>query len=400
MTLRTVPACLIVILWTVLTSCNDKATDIGNGLVPGTDSLYVVSSADSSHILDSVVTILERPRLFNNTFFLLGKTDVDDARIFIEFVGYPNLGRPEDYEVLASDLLMIPDAYKFGDTTDNTMAFSVHELTRLWTPTSTWDTIYAPTGQTDYYNPTSTPIASFSKSLTAQDSVVPVPFDLAATKRYLTWGVDSALKKQLFGLVMLPTSGRQIRLFRNSRSAQQVMKLRVITKHKDSTANDTTFVESVILNLVHSPTAAVNVPTTQGAQGHKIAFDVNLQSLPSNAIILDATLSLTYVKDASRIGNLGMDEVLRASIVPQGSPITYEYRSFVDASTQRYDLRNLAAPLQLLLRQANKRGRVRVAPDDFREFWRMNRQVYHPLSADPSLRPKLTIVYTVPNVLP
>lgn len=400
MTLRTVPACLIVVLWTVLTACNDKATDLGNGLVPGTDSLYVVSSVDSSQILDSVVTILERPRLFNNTFFLFGKTDVDDARVFIEFVAYPNLGKPDDYEVLASDLLMIPDAYKFGDTTDNTLAFTVHELTRLWTPTSTWDTIYSPTGQTDYYNPASTPIATFNKPLTTQDTVVSVPFDLAATKRYLTWGVDSALKKQLFGLVLLPTSGKQIRLFRNSRSARQVMKLRVITKHKDSTANDTSLVESVILNLVHSPTAAANVPTTQGAQGHKIAFDVNLSSIPSNAIILDATLSLNYVKDASRVGNLGVDEVLRASIVPEGSPITYEYRSFVDASTQRYDLRNLAAPLQLLLRQANKRGRVRIAPDDFREFWRMNRQVYHPLSADPSLRPKLTIVYTVPNVLP
>jgi hypothetical protein len=398
--LRTVPACLFVVLWTFLTACNDKATDLGADLVPGTDSLYVVSSVDSTQLLDSVLTIVERPRLFNNTFFLFGKTETDDARLFIEFVNYPNLGRAEDYNVISSELLMYPEVYKYGDTTDNTVAFSVHELTRLWTPSSTWDTVYSASGQTDYYNPSSTPVASFTKTLTTQDTVVPVPFDLAATKKYLTLGADSTLRKELFGLVMLPTAGRQIRLFRNSRSAQQLMKLRVITKHKDSTANDTTLIESVILNLVHSPTASADIPTTQGAQGHRIAFDVNLSSIPSNAIILDATFSLAYRKDDSQVGNLGIDEVLRATIVPEGSPITYDYRAFIDAQSQRYDLRNLAAPMQLVLRLPQKRGRVRIYPDDFREFWRMNRQVYHPMSAEASLRPKLTIVYTVPTVLP
>jgi len=384
----------------VLSSCNESPTDLGANLGPGVDSLYALSSIDSTSLLTKVSTVKRQLPFFNSTFFFLGRAEGAEARAFIEFINYPKLGDPNAWEVVSSDLLLTPAEYRFGDTANTTFAFDAFELERLWAPTITWDSIWNASDMSTFYSPSSKRVSSFSGSITPQDSIVSVPFDVASTKDWLIRGIDSTLRQSLFGVVIVPTATSHVRLFRNSEGSKQILRLRVVTKHRDSAEPDTTLLESAVACFVNTPEPSPNTLVAQGATQLRVACDVSVASIPRNAVILDAALTLTVEPSASVDGSFGPDDVLRVGIVPPGGTTPTIYQARRDGVTDQYIFRNIAGSLQAVLRSADSTTRIEVYPDDFREFWRINRTAFHGLSADPDKRPRLTLVYTIPRLHP
>ena len=395
--LRLVGAVLCVMcLVGILTACNDKPTDISIDLTPGTDTLYASSSLDTSIALIATTTSKRLP-ILNSTYSLFGKTTDSEARLFIEFINYPKIGAASDYEVIESDLQMFPQTYRYGDTNNRTVGIVAYNLKREWSLNATWDSIWAPDGSTTYYSTSDSTVCTQTILLTATDSIVDVPFSVDATKRWMTLGADSTTTSQLFGVVLLPTETGSITLFRNLNGAAQTMRLRVVYKHKDSTTNDTTYLTSAVASFVDTPLPATDELLTQGARIHSTTFSVDLTRLPRNTMILGAKFTATADKTNSVLGTSGIDEILSLIFTPTDGSSAVEYSTRVDDSG-KYLFVDLTYALQTMLREGGK-GTLVLGPIDVYEMWRMNRIRIHNVQADSTVRPRLSIIYTVPAIL-
>jgi len=387
----------VVCLVGLLTACNDKPTDIAIDLTPGTDTLYASSSTDTAIALTAVATSQRTP-ILNSTYVLFGKTTDSEARMFVEFINYPTIGAAADYEVLESHLQMFPQTYRFGDTNNRDLGIAAYDLKREWPLNATWDTVWAADGSTTYYSTADPAVSTFTQTLTAADSIVNVPFALDATKRWLTLGADSTTTSQLFGIVLLPTSTGSITQFRNLNGSAQIMRLRVVYKHKDSTTNDTTYLSSAVATFVDTPVPAADEILTQGARIHSTTFSLDVTRLPRNAMVLGAKLTLTADRASSNIGTLGIDEVLSLTYTPLGGSTPVEYTSRIDATTSSYLFIDVTYAVQAMLSEGGK-GTLVLSPWDSYELWRMNRIRIHNMQADSTVRPRLSILYTVPAIL-
>ena len=378
-----------------ITSCNDAPNTVGTELIPGTDTIYAISSLQVP-LLPSASTQSDREPLYNPDFMLYGKTVDSEGRLFVEFLQYPRLGSPDSFEIISSELMMYPQDYKYGDTSNLTLSVHSYELKQLWYPQATWDSIWAPDGSTSYYSTSDPQVCSFEKTLTAEDSVVYVPFDTQATKRWFVLGSDSTTRDQLFGLVLLPETAGSIRQFRNNNNGVQVMKLRVIYKHADSVDNDTTYLESAVADFVDTPPAAGDTDlVVQGARLHRTAFQVKIDSLPPYSIILGSSFQASVNDGASQNGTFGRDEVLTLTYLsPSGTQ--YAFSAYGDASGQ-YIFPNITTIAQLI-RKYGGTGTLLLEPQGVNKYERMNRQKLFGMESDSLHRPRLNIVYTISTV--
>lgn len=379
----------------LLAACNDAPNSIGTELIPGTDTLYTISSLSAPLIADAF-TSSQRIPLYNPETFLYGKTSDSEGRLFIEFINYVRLGAADSFEIIASDLMMYPEEYKYGDTANLTLSISGYELRQLWYPQATWDSIWAPDGQTSYYSTSDPRVCSFESVLAASDSIVYVPFDTEATKRWFVLGSDSSTREQLFGLVLVPEVPGSIRSFRNQQNGSQIMQLRVIYKHADSADNDTTFLRSAVANFVNTPLPADSAELiVQGALVHRAAFKFTIDSLPPYSIILGSTFSVFVDEFASTIGTFGRDELFSLSFT-SSSGSNYAFVTRGDASGL-FTFPNITSVTQLIRMQGGS-GTVFIEPENINKFRRMNRLKLFDMQSDSLHRPRLDIIYAIPTV--
>ncbi len=382
-------------MWTLITACNDLATDIGADIVPGTDTIYALSSV-THPILDSVQSRTKAIPLYNTVYVLFGKTNDSEARLFLEFVNYPQLGDPSEWEVLESHLQLIPQEYRYGDTTSSTVSVRGYNLSREWSIGSTWDSIWAPDGSTTYYSTSTEPVCDATEQVVASDSVLNIPMSLSETRRWLIVGADSTRRvHELFGIVLLPNGEHGIRQFRNIQSNNQLMRLRVITKHKDSSNADTTFIQSAVGTFVKAPPALSTDLVVQGTQVHYGSMRISLDSLPEYAVIVGAALTVTLDYARSHVGTGGPDELLELRYTPpSGSMLRFQSR--INANGE-YVFPNISAIAQRI-RATKQPGTIELYPSDSYETWRLNRLSFHSSFTDPAKQPLLTVLFTVPTV--
>ena len=122
---------VIAAIGVILSSCNDLPTSVGSEVVPGTDTIYALSSLDAPLLSNDTMSSVREP-LVNSTYFLIGNTQNDQARVFMEFTNYPDLGPDSAYDVVSADLQMFPQDYRYGDTSDRSVSFTAYELKRSW----------------------------------------------------------------------------------------------------------------------------------------------------------------------------------------------------------------------------------------------------------------------------
>ncbi len=390
------PAVVVLLCGLLLSGCNDLPTDVGSDLVPGTDTLYLQSST-STLLMTDAGTRSEREPFYNSTYMLFGKTSDSEARMFVELVNYPDLGAPDSFTVISSELLLQPEAYIFGDTNDRLVDLRILELQQEWSAQATWDSIWAPDGSSTYYSDAQTPLATFSATIDTANTTLAVPIDLAATKRWLDLASDSATSGQVFGMVLLPRNTASIRQFRNLNDTRQAIQLRVVWKHADSTEPDTTLISSVAASFVNTPIPQETELVTQGAHQHFASFRVQVDSLDEFAILLGARLHLKADLSRSQIGRFGIDEVLGVRFRSSGGEeLTMVTRGTADGE---YTFDNIVPILQRL-RADGGTGTIWIVPVDNYALWRMNRLWFHPTTAsDPNVQATLSIVYTIPTVL-
>jgi hypothetical protein len=395
MVLRTAGALGAVLLSLLAAACNDRPTDIGAELVPGTDTLYSITSTDRQ-LLDSMRTVTNRLPMYNGTYVLLGKTTDSEARLFVEFLRYPQLGDTNDWTVIQSDLQFRPQEYTYGDTTDKTIAMRGYNLTQAWSAQANWDSIWAPDGSSSYYTTASTPVCDGAVTYTTPDSNVTLPVSVDAAREWLVKGADSATRvNELFGIVLLPTNSNSIHQIRNVEDLKPRLLLRVITKHKDSLDPDTTFIESVVACFVDSPLAKTNELIVQGARIHHTEMRMRVDSLPDYAVIVGAKFTITVDAARSQVGSFGPDELLELQYTALDGTLL-RYQVLINENKE-YVFPNISAIAQRIRKDGGS-GTLTVYPSDAYETWRMNRLVFHDAASDPAKQPRFVVLYTVPTV--
>ena len=392
---HTLSSC-IALLCIVMVGCNDLPTVVGTDVVPGTDTLYASSSLERPFLL-SDSTVQRRTPFVNGAFFLFGNTSTDQARVFVEFINYPDLGDGSNYDLVSADLMMIPQDYRYGDTTDKSLSLMAYELKKSWSADATWDSIWNASGATDYYAVTDRPMAQFSTTITTgADTAVYVPLDTARIKQWLIKGRDSTAVKSIYGMVLLSSSTSSIRQFRNLEGVRQRMQMRVVRQLRDtSSKRDTSFVECAVANFISTAQPRTGEVVIQGGHILDARLVCSLDSIPSNAIILGGTLRVTVNTTASSIGSFGRDEILNLNYVPSSGPVIN--LASRGTSTGEFVFENIGPFLQLL-RKNGGRGELFIQPTGVYESWRMNRLHLYTLADDPFKRPRLTVAYTIPGV--
>ncbi len=387
---------LVAVCCIALAGCNDLPTVVGTDAVPGTDTLYASSSLERPFLVSDSSDVRRTPTV-NGAFFLFGNTSTDQARVFVEFINYPDLGDGSNYDLMSADLMMIPQEYRFGDTTDKTLALTAYELKKSWSANVTWDSIWNESGATDYYATSDRPLAQFSTTITTgTDTAVYVPLDTARIKQWLVKGRDSALSKEIYGMVLLSTSTSSIRQYRNLEGVRQRMQMRVVRRLRDTASTrDTTFIECVIANFISTATTAPGEVVVQGGHIRQARITCSLDSIPANAIILGGTLRVTVNMERSRVGSFGRDELLNLNYVPPSGPIIN--LASRGGANGEFVFENLGPFLQLLRRNGG-RGELFIQPTGVYESWRMNRLYLYTLADDAFKRPRLTVAYTIPGV--
>lgn len=387
---------LLICCWLGLVACNEAPTTVGASLVPGTDTLYALTSG-SDPMLDSLHTVSAYPVMYNGTYFLFGKTPTSEGRLFLEIIEYPSLGDTTKWQVLECALGMLPQTYLFGDTTDATLGMRGYDLAKVWGTQITWDSVWDANGTTDYYSESGERVVDTTVSVGPTDTLVYVNFNKNSVRRWLIVGADSARRaSEQFGMVLLPTNASSIRQYRNARLNQQVMFLRVITKNVDKETPDTTFLKTAVASFVNTqPPANASDLIVQGARIHSSKLAVHLDSLPTYSIIVGAALTVNADLAASEIGSGGIDELLELTYTAtSGRVIRFETRV---TDGNRYLFPNVSAIAQQIQLDGGK-GVLELRPADAYDTWRMNRIALYNGIAQPELAPKLTVIFTVPTV--
>ncbi len=391
-----------ITLSVLLVSCNDAPSIVGSELIPGTDSLFSAST-DSLPLLGGDTTTASELPLVNSAYFLFGSTTTAEARVFCEILNYPasiagdSSFSDSTFEVTSANLLLHPHTYGIGDTALRTLALTIYELRKFWPGNVTWDSIWAPSGTSEFYSTTDKPLATYSGSLAGfvpDSTVINIPFDQATVKRWIVASRDTAARKLVYGFVLVPNGMRQIRQFRNITSGVQSMRLRVITRKRNDTVPYIYNLDMTVAGFVNDVDALPTSLTIQGSRNVKAALTVRLDSLPKHAVVMGADLRLTADQAASVVGSLGRDEKIRLDYQPPtGQRISIDSKS---DSSGVYRFANIG-PLIDIVRRNGKPATFTFQTTGGNEFWTMNRTVFHGTGAAAALRPKLTLIYTVPG---
>lgn len=386
----------------LLSSCNDAPSIVGSELIPGTDSLYAAST-DSIPMLGGDTTTASELPLLNSAYFLMGSTSTAEARVFCEILNYPaeiagdSSFSDSTFEVTSANLQLYPHSYSIGDTLDRTLSLNVFELRKFWPGNVTWDSIWTPTGTTDYYSTSDKPLATYSGSLAGlkpDSTVISVPFDQAAVKRWIIASRDTASRKLVYGFALVSSGMRHIRQFRNISSGVQSMRLRVIARKRNDTIPFIYNLDMTVAGFVNDVDASPASLTIQGSRNVKAALTVRLDTLPKQSVIMGADLRLIVDQMASVVGSSGRDEKISLEYQPPtGQRISIE--SKLDSSGV-YRFANIG-PLIDIVRRNGKPATFTFRTTSGNEFWTMNRTVFHGTGAPAALRPRLTLIYTLPG---
>lgn len=244
------------------------------------------------------------------------------------------------------------NVYRFGDTTDNAISFSIYELQKNFSAFATWDSVYDAAGSSTHYSPFSVPLGQYVNStlMPALDETIGDPngafrpdvytynesgIPLVRTrlgnefiKRLFRLGLDSAGREKMYGLALHPTGMRSIARFDGTVTLQ--------VNFRRLGTNNLPFIRKFTLtpfNLLQTPPAAIDEAVIQGGRKHTACIRINLDSLPSTAIIFDGELALPIDNNRSEFGTGIQDQgVVMFSPLENADTVVFAARITSDRS--------------------------------------------------------------------
>jgi hypothetical protein len=394
---------LALVLFLII-SCNDEPTSLSSSLLLDTIAIKSISSKDTNLIIDSK-SFLYRLEIFNSGAMFIGKSNDLIAVSMIRFSGIPNtLDRLTESDIDSVTLHLPLLKYAFGDITDQrALSFKIYKITKLWTNTSNWDTIFSSGNQSDYFDYTKV-LGTFDSTINQSDTVfspLTIQLDKQLIIEWFKLMSDTLTAGNIYGIALVPDdNSKVIRSF----SANTLQDARVhpyikVKYRRTADTLDTLIISSAIdASVTNSNKPDEKSLTIQGAVSSRFKINFDVSGIPDEAAVHIAELEMYFDKSNSVSGNYGFDTVLLARLYSDSTYTSYlgdYYASRIDEKTGLYKFAAITSAIQYWITHG-KKGELVFLPqgidNEYREFDRM---VFYGLNEpDSTKRPVLRIIYS------
>ncbi len=365
---------IILLSLIVASGCSDDPSEIGAGLVSPTDTVHVryYSTGGTSDL-----SYLYRINGINS--ILVGKYEEIEVRALLQF---PTLSSLPDTAIIDSAILKVPINYTFMDSLGRISA-NIHSLLKSWTlSTFTWDSSIVP----GFYS--NSPDAAFDHTLSSGDTAFFIHIETLIN----SWMEDSTDSSR--GLIMIPDLGVTTTI------AGAVSKSPVLTISYRNDSGDTT--HTLSLNPSQQTFAANgSVPSSglhtflQAGISYRSIIRFDSLTLPRSVSITEAILEFTIDESSSLFNEKTRDTVtahfLRTNNYPYDTIALGTVCLPKETGGKKIYQGNIKSIVQQWVIGTPNYGIVLRPLGEYSTFDRF--AIYG--SASDSLKPKLSITYTI-----
>ncbi len=404
------------ILVIVLSSCNEAPTEIGFPFINDTISVEAISSIDNPFIVEQKV-FKQHVHYINMAGFLVGKSGDFQSMTFIRFVAPKDTFKyitPD--KIISSKVTLKALKYVYGDASAP-LAFSVYDVNKLWTPKTSWDSVF--NSNIDYIN-LNRKIGEYNSIVNVIDTGEYISFDLdkEITSEWMKFGNDTTqyINK---GIALLPNeNSKNIRKFDGPTISDDPAKyyyseLNIHYYNADNIIDSIKLISAMEYSLSDAPADFNETDIVlQGAVQYNTELHFDLSTLPNNIAIHSASLELNLDLNKSKLSNNSTDSLRDNEIIA-----TYRRASGADTSTVyektvtpaygqktsnfiSYNFEIFTFIVEQWILRDQKKGIVLLSKAPIDKLYNtIDRYIFHGINdPDINLRPKLKIIYSVrPN---
>ncbi len=386
----------VVALWA---GCNDAPSPVGAEFLPDTVHLQLLSAPPDS-LFEAIETEKIAQPLFNAGVLYIGRFRDLEARTLLRFTDIPDtLGWLSAAWILRATLVLSPERYTLGDSSGaaTRVPFTVHRVTRLWTPKATWDSLFA-TGDAGTLDPLE--LGRWEEAIPLRDTAEPVRVELNEAGRQLLaeWfrlQADSLQRQQIYGIALIPTgAATAIRAFATQSIGQlhrPAPSLEVLYRRSDRV--DTVRLTAGYAGSFLSPSQfdPYCCLILQPGIAYRPALSIQLEGLPPLAALYRAELRLTLDTAACWTGNRERSRTLLILPADTNAPSWLSATATYDPHSGTYVSRTLAPMLEYWFRR-QRRGRLFISLPATELYGHLDRLAF---SRSGSAAPQLVLIYAV-----
>lgn len=375
---------LMFLLWM---GCNEEPTSVGIGLLSSKDFVQVDTATVTTV---SGTTFRKRINTGSSGSIMVGKFEGYEARALLRFTGIPDTLRSA---TVVSANLILKANYRFGDPQGN-LSFSVNKMVQGWSEYGvTWDSI-----STASYVQTTTP--PFSGAIADTDSVA-ISLDPSLMKDWFQAVADS---QAVYGIILVPTDASNKIVGFNSFQSTDASKVpQLVVAFSTATVRDTLVLatgQDVHIANIDNLNSDPNLLYVQAGVAYRSIVKLDVSSIPSHVGIHQATLELTLdpstsiLNSTSRFNSQSVDSLLAFFLVTSDSVnnLSYILGHRLDPDSAVYSFAITPDVQQWI----NGKPNYGVQIEALAETPKLDLFTFYLGSANPSLRPRLRIVYSRP----
>jgi hypothetical protein len=368
----------IPILFLILMNgCTDDPPNaVGVSILPSRDGFNILSFDTTANYSSSYLKRLSGA----STLLMLGKYQDNEAASILTFNLDSTLFPGSKID---SATLFFHIGYKFKDSV-GTIGFQIRNMRSSWTAgTYTWDSL-----STSSYSDTI--LESHVMHIQPGDTTLSIRLDTAVVRSWIWSGMGKC------SIILLPTSSSTMILgLSSSGSTETLMPKLSIAYHDsvDSSRVDSIFTTTKVYVANNTFPVAAQHFFVQGAVADQGLLKFDVSRIPKNVSITSATLQLSldttlsvrgYSTDSSLTAYIALDD----SAKPTAGGL-YGTGSFINSHTVTFPIASVVQ--QWVTKQTNHGVIIEVTSD----YINFDRYSFYDFTAAPSLRPTLTVKYSV-----
>ncbi|MCS7176866.1 MAG: hypothetical protein NZ960_04485 [Candidatus Kapabacteria bacterium] len=387
------------VVLSLLFSCNEPPSPVGAEFLPDTAELKTLSSADTLLIAAAFTERVQQP-IFNVGTLFVGRFQDMEARTLLRFTDIPDsLPYVTAADILQATIVLTPERYALGDTSAGAthLSFQVTKVLRLWSPKSTWDSLFA-AGDAGVIDPLE--LGRWEGNIPLRDTAEPVRVELNEAGRqliaeWLRFQADSTLRQQIYGIALLPTLAMTaIRAFATQavgRLERPAPQLQVAYRRRDNVIDTLRLTAGYAGSFISPPQAdTTRLLVLQPGVQYAPRLHIRLDALPATAAIHRAELRLWADTTTYWTSNYGRLRTLTLTPTDSGVPSWIGATATYDAASSSFISKSLAPILEHWLRRG-RRGTLSISLPATDLYSRLDRIT---LERSGSRAPLLVILYS------
>ena len=399
---------LMSVVLIALTSCNEEPTFMGADLLLDTVEIYPISTSEYP-LITNLSSYRQTYNSFNRGVFHVGVYKDMKAISFLRFLEPIKDTNMYDFLIdynesqLKSCKLRIPvSRYTLGDSINsNALSFKIYKVDSYWSNESTWDTVF-----NENIIDMNSLVGEFKGNIDQGDTINNLEIDMDKSlllewfnKWYQYRNGDSTQIQ--WGIALVPDdNSKVIRTFVGPTigSTDNASTLEIIFDNPDN-VEDTLNIEAGVDKSFYSvPEYQTGELQVQGGVETRGMMEFDVSMIPKYSSIHTAQLELNIDRSKCIWGNFNLDSTLYAELPDDSSDVLEENfirTYYAERTLDKFYFTSITSAIEKWTRKEGK-GFIVVHPEGIRNSLReLDKMVFYGLDAEASLKPKLTIIYSV-----